>query len=442
MTRAPLRASAGADVARIVVHDYAGQPGQAQLSRALARRGHEVIHQHCPSHLTGQGSLGIEPGDPGTLRFEACPLGTALHRSAFLTRIRQEVAYGRKAARCIIDHRPDVAIVSNVPLLAHAILARRLSARGIPMVFWLQDICPDAIGATVRPRFPTIARLVAGLAERIERSIARSSSGIVAPSTSFLDELRAWGVADRTTVVPNWAPIDELPARRRVNAWSERMGLSVCPVVLYSGTLDLDHDPSILALISAQLHESRPDARVVVISEGKGRQWLEKWKQEHRAENLLLLDSQPYEDLPDVLASADVLVAILKPGASRFSVPSEVLTYLWAQRAILGVIPRDNSMAEILETNEAGWVVDPAARRGVASRVEELLDDHQLRRLMGRDGRRYAETEFSAQRAADCFMGIFETCLPRPVIDVGDAVLTTLHPTSGPWTPHEVKLAV
>ena len=39
---------------RIVVHDYSGHPGQAQLSRALAARGYEVTHQHCPAYATGK----------------------------------------------------------------------------------------------------------------------------------------------------------------------------------------------------------------------------------------------------------------------------------------------------------------------------------------------------------------------------------------------------
>src|SRR5580700_1879611 len=98
------------------------------------------------------------------------------------------------------------------------------------------------------------------------------------------------------------------------------MGLSNRPVVLYSGTLGLKHDPSILALLADQLQSSHPEAMVVVISEGSGRLWLEEWKAEQKVDNLMLLDFQPYQDLPEVLASADVLVAILEPDASRFSV--------------------------------------------------------------------------------------------------------------------------
>jgi colanic acid biosynthesis glycosyl transferase WcaI len=400
---------------RIVVHDYSGHPGQAQLSRSLAAQGYEVIHQHCPAYATGKGALERQPGDPVTLRFEACHVRSEFNRYSYLTRIRHEIEYGRGASHRILDQRPDVVVVSNVPLIAHAIIARKLRRKHVPMVFWLQDIYSAAIGATARQRIPFFGRAIGVVAELMERSIARASAGVVAISPTFLGKLRSWGVSKKSIVVPNWAPIDELPVRPRQNAWSERMGLSDRPVVLYSGTLGLKHDPSLLALIAAKLETERPEARVVVISEGKGRQWLEEWKSDHGAENLLLLDFQPYEDLPDVLATADLLVAILEPDASKFSVPSKVLTYLCAQRAVLGVIPPDNSVAEILMSNEAGYVVDPARRQDVADQVVALLGDDELRMVQGKSGRRYAEVEFSATRAAARFIDLFDPWVARPV---------------------------
>ena len=187
-------------------------------------------------------------------------------------------------------------------------------------------------------------------------------------------------------------------------------------MVLYSGTLGLKHDPSVLALIAQRLRESHPDARVVVISEGKGRDWLEGWKRDHgaAADNLVLLDFQPYEDLPAVMGSADVLVAVLEPDASRFSVPSKVLTYLCAGRAIVGVLPPDNSAAEILLSHGAGLVVDPARRDDVAFEVARLVDDEACRGAMGRAGRRYAERAFSPETAADRFVEVFGDLVDGP----------------------------
>jgi glycosyltransferase involved in cell wall biosynthesis len=341
-------------------------------------------------------------------------MGDEFKRYSVMRRLLQELEYGAKVGRLIAADNPDVAVISNVPLLAHSLLAWRLSRRRIPMIFWHQDIYSSAIGAAAKKRFPVLGRTIGWAAERVERGIARSSAAIVAISPIFLEKLREWGVDQKTTVIPNWAPLGELPVHQRQNPWSDRMGLSSVPVVLYSGTLGLKHDPSIMALMATRLKDARPEARVVVVSEGKGREWLENWKRQEQAENLVLLDYQSYDELPHVMASADVLVAILEPDASKFSVPSKVLTYLCAERAILGVIPHANSVAEILLNHHAGVVVDPADRDLVASAVVELLADDDLRGGLARAGRAYAESEFSPERAAERFEGIFAGWLQKP----------------------------
>jgi colanic acid biosynthesis glycosyl transferase WcaI len=399
---------------RIVVHDYSGHPGQAQLSRALARRGYEVTHQHCPSYTTGRGSLQREAGDPATLTFEPVEMDGTFAKYSALTRLRQELQYGRTAARAIAAKDPAVVVISNVPLLAHSVLARKLSRRGIPMVFWHQDIYSEAIGVAARRRIPVFGGFLARLADRVERKIARRSVAVVAISPTFLERLSEWGVAGKTTIVPNWAPIDELPVRPADNAWRQRAGLSDNLVVLYSGTLGLKHDPSILAELATGLRDSHPGARVVVVSEGKGRDWLEEHKARGGADNIVLLDFQPYEDLPEMMASADLLVAILEPDASKFSVPSKVLTYLCASRAVLGVLPPDNSVAEILSTEEAGVVVDPSERERVVKEAAALLADGDRRHTMGRAGRRYAERTFNPETAADQFLLAFGDTVGAP----------------------------
>ncbi|HVA07434.1 MAG TPA: glycosyltransferase family 4 protein [Acidimicrobiales bacterium] len=407
MTRVPMST-------RIVVHDYSGHPCQVQLSRVLAGRGHQVIHQHCPSYVTGKGGVEAMPGDPVTLTFQPCPMQGEFKRYSPVKRVMQEVEYGRRVGILIGAQRPDVAILSNIPLLAHALVALRLKRMRIPMVFWHQDIYSAAITAAAEKRLGAVGRVVGWIADRIERTIARSSTAIVAISPTFLPKLRSWGVEEAAiNVVPNWAPIEDLPVCEKDNPWSDRMGLSSTPVVLYSGTLGLKHDPSILAMVAEHLNTARPEARVVVISEGKGRDWLEEWKRDRGAENLILLDYQPYPDLPEVMGSADLLMAILEPDASKYSVPSKVLSYLCAGRAIVGFLPGDNSIAEILEGNQAGVVVNPAERNKIGPTVAELINDGERRGRMGGAGRHYAESVFSPDTAADRFETVINACLAR-----------------------------
>ena len=108
---------------------------------------------------------------------------------------------------------------------------------------------------------------------------------------------------------------------------------------------------------------------------------------------LMLLDYQPYEQLPDMLASADVLVVVLENDASRYSVPSKVLNYFCAGRPVLGLMPTDNAVAHMIESAQAGLVVDPTDGAAASAALNGLLSDPTAQQ-MGAAARRYAETTF------------------------------------------------
>ena len=148
------------------------------------------------------------------------------------------------------------------------------------------------------------------------------------------------------------------------------------------------------------------DARVVVISEGQGRDILEEERDRLQLNNLMLLDYQPYYSLPDVLASADVLVTVLEPDAGRYSVPSKVLNYLCAARPVLGIMPAENDAADTLLTSGAGVVVSPHDRGEAVTRLLDLLAAPEQRAEMGAAGRRYAEETFDIASIAARFESV------------------------------------
>lgn len=394
---------------RIVVHDYSGHPGQVSLSRSLARRGHTVIHQYCPSYPTGNGAVEALPDDPDGFSVEGVALTQSFARYTIVRRIRQEIQYGTLAARAIRQHNPDVALLSNIPLLSLLIAASALRRYRIPFVFWQQDVYSAAIGLAATRRLKAIGTFIGWIAARVERHIARQSKSVVPIDESFRPVLSAWGVAEsHIHVIPNWAPIAELPQRSRDNDWAKAQGLGDVPVVMYTGTLGLKHDPMLLADAAAALGD---DARVVVISEGMGRAVLEEARTTRALANLELLDFQPYDALPDVMASADVLVALLEPEASVYSVPSKVLTYLCSGRPIVGVIPSENSVARVIHEADAGRLVTPGDSDGLATTLSALLADDALRSTLGANARTYAEKTFDPDAVATHFEDVLTTAV-------------------------------
>jgi glycosyltransferase involved in cell wall biosynthesis len=247
----------------------------------------------------------------------------------------------------------------------------------------------------------------------MERGLLLQSDAVVTIADDFRPVLRSWGIPDeKLHVIENWAPLDELPALPRDNAWAREHGLHDRPVVLYSGTLGLKHDPRLLLELALGLRQGG-DTRVVVISQGLGADWLRREAATAELDNLLLLPYQPYERLAEVHASADVLVAILDADAGRFSVPSKVLSYHCAERPILAAVPSENLAARILIREGSGVVVEPGDAAALVRAARSLLADPALRSRLGRAARRYAERAFDVQLVGDRFEGVLAGAVPR-----------------------------
>ena len=116
-----------------------------------------------------------------------------------------------------------------------------------------------------------------------------------------------------------------------------------------------------------------------------------------------------------MLGSGDVLLVLLEPDAGVFSVPSKVLTYHCAGRAILGAIPGENLAARTIEANAAGVVVEPGDSDGFVAAARRLIDDPARRIAMGSSARRAAEETFDIDTITDEFVEVLEAALRKPI---------------------------
>jgi glycosyltransferase involved in cell wall biosynthesis len=120
--------------------------------------------------------------------------------------------------------------------------------------------------------------------------------------------------------------------------------------------------------------------------------------------DVVQLDFQPNDELPDVLASGDVLVALLEPDASRFSVPSKVCSYLAAGRPVLALTPDSNPCTPLV--NRSGGMVAYPDKSGTAlagSWAAQLAHDPDIARQIGSRARELAMAEFAINPIVDAF---------------------------------------
>lgn len=389
---------------RILIHDFAGHPFQVQLSRELARRGHTVCHVYCASlQTTPRGALIKTESDPDSLQMVGIELEKPLEKFSFLTRWRQENEYGHLLAKEIKQFKPNVVLSANTPLDAQRRIRSICQRNKIRFVYWVQDLIGVATKRLLPERIPLIGTLIGEYYERLERALLWKSDALILITEDFLPIMQAYGIRkERLHVIENWAPLEEVQPLSRENEWTAEYDLSGKRCLLYAGTLGMKHNPQLLLDLAMHLKENE-EVRVVVVSEGQGADWLKEKVMEHGINNLILLNFQPYERLPQVLATAEVLLAILEPDAGVFSVPSKVLTYHCAARPLLLAIPSENLAARIVERNETGLCVPPTDSLLFRANAERLLADDILREQLAKNARHYAETTFNISGIVDRF---------------------------------------
>ncbi len=392
-----------------IVHDYAGHPFQVQLSRELARRGHSVVHAYAGGLLTPRGSLARTPGDPAS--FESAEVAMNPHyrrdKYKFIRRRKMEVEYGNEISALIRRKKPDCVISANTPTEPQMKIAQTCAELGIRFVPWIQDFYSVAVAKLAAKKLPVIGSIIAAWYRRLEIQTLGKAAAVVSITDDFLPMLREFGVPrERIVTIPNWAPLDELPLQPRKNAWSAAQGFDGKFVYLYSGTLAMKHNPDLLKQLALKFRHD--DAvRVVVISEGPGSEWLAEQKKSPGLENLVLVPFQPFDVMPFVMGSADVLIAILEPDAGIFSVPSKVLSYHCAGRPLLAGMPSQNLAARIITENRTGFCTAPDDIDGFIKAGETLYKDAALRQDCGSRARKYAEDNFDIAKIANKF----EDCL-------------------------------
>ncbi len=319
-----------------------------------------------------------------------------------------EGRYGEYAAESILEFAPDIVVASNTPIDAQNIIHLHLKKAGIPIVFWLQDIYSIAMRSLLRRKSIPFSSWIASWYERAERRLLCESAAVVSISPDFQPILERWGVVpERSFTIENWAPRDEVREWPQDNAWSRRHGLAGKFVFLYSGTIGMKHNPAMLVRL-ADAFANRPDAILVVISEGLGADWIKAQLAGKPRPNIRALPLQPFSELPQALASASVLLALLGEESGEFSVPSKVLTYHCAGRPLLLAVPARNLAARIVQRNATGVVVAPDDEEGFVASADRLYRDASLRELCGSNALRYADEKFDIAKITAQFEHIFE----------------------------------
>ena len=358
------------------------------------------------SFQTPKGALEKRSDDPGRLQIIGIFQKKGFPKYSPIWRWAAESNYSKQLKKIVDAFKPDVVISSNAPLDIQRRLVRQCKQLGnIQFIFWVQDIYSIGMVHAFSKKLPILGALLSFYYVFLEKRLLRASDHIILIANDFKPIIRDWTHRKDITIVENWAPLDEIQPQPKKNPWAVSQGIADKFCLLYSGTLGMKHNPALL--LELAIHY-RHDERVVIIivSEGPGADWLKQEAIQRNLKNLRFYDFFDYAQLPFVLSSADVLIAILDKMAGVFSVPSKVLSYHCIGRPLLLSVPQKNLASKIVVSAQSGFVVDPDDIAGFCTCADRLKADAQLRDEMGSNALQYAKRTFDIDKKCDSFIRI------------------------------------
>jgi len=394
---------------RILVNDYCGHASPIQLSQELARRGHQVLHTYFADNVsTPKGEIRSEVSSTSNLAIVGVHMSMKFEKLSVRTRRKADLAYGRAVAKEAMSFRPNIVVSANMPLDAQSILQRVSKDQDAKFIFWLQDVYSSAVQFVLKRKKLGPVALAAGAYYRwVEKRLLKESDAVVCICPEFARLVSSWGGdRSRIVVIANWGPLKEILPTGKDNTWAREHCADGKLCFMYSGTLGMKHRPELLLALARHL-EVRGRGQLVVNAGGAGAEWLVENAGAIGEDVLKILPLQDYERLSEVMGASDVLIGLLDSDAGEFAVPSKVLSYLCAGRAIILAAPRENYAAFVVKTAGAGIVVSPDSSGDLVEAASHLMENADIRARYAANARTFAEKSFGITAIADRFLEVF-----------------------------------
>jgi glycosyltransferase involved in cell wall biosynthesis len=234
--------------------------------------------------------------------------------------------------------------------------------------------------------------IMAKLSVLVQDSIVRSSDKIIAPTSCIKEYASRLGVKDeKITVIPNGVDTNFFDPRKYVEQIESHMRLNGRKICMYCGRLDSWAGTDIILQLSKACAKKSQNTSFVIVGSGE--------EKVHPAENIVAVGRVAYEEVPKMLAVADVvLVPFPDNEVSRAASPLKLFEGMAMGKAI--VASDVDGIKEVLSHRENGMLVGPSDIAEWNKAVTELLNDGSMATRLGENARILAKERYDWGRLA------------------------------------------
>ena len=343
----------------------------ADAAAALVERGHSV------TAVTADRAY-EDPSQRFSARELRCGVSvcrlpfSSLGKRTLLHRIVGQLSFCLQSIlRVTFGKRPRAIVVTTSPPMGGAIGLLVSWLRNCPLIFWVMDINPDQ---AVAMKKVASGNPLSALLAWCNRWVLRHAA-----ATITLDRFMAARLGAKTTmnrppiVIPPW-PLTGVPKAKppEVSHFRAAQGWQGRFVVMFSG----NHSPAHpLDTILHAARELETDERFLFafVGGGIGKEGVQQAINDG-ARNIVSLPYQPFEQLEDTLAAADVHLVAMGTEMVGIVHPCKLYGAMAVGRPILLLGPENSHAGEAIQATACGRQVDHGDVAGAVAVLQALAD--------------------------------------------------------------------
>jgi colanic acid biosynthesis glycosyl transferase WcaI len=382
-----------------------GVPKTAELAESLSKRGHEV------NVVTGF------PHYPGGKLFPGYRLSIIkrqIMNEIPIFRTFEYPYHGEKPILRMLNYlsfmitspfaafftpKADVVYVWHPPLTVGIAAWLYAKIKRIPFVYDVQDIWPDFVVLSGMMKEGTVVRFL----RKLEKFVYRRAKHLIVGTKAAKDNLIGKSIpTEKISVLPNWINEDIFVESKAENIETARDSLRWNDkfVFLFAGNLGIVQGLETI-ILAAEILKDNSHIHIVFVGDGTDKSRLVNMSEEKQLSNVEFLGRRPIEEMPDLMAAANVLLVHLKDsGLSQYVIPSKIMAYLASGKPIL--VAMNGIAAELINEAKSGFVVEPEDPVKLADKMLEISrkDGTELTDS-GENGKKYLHANFAMESVID-----------------------------------------
>ena len=385
----------------------AGRPwGEATLLRDL---GHDVtVVTSGTQYLTGanirknkRGFWSEESFDNIRIIKTYAPQG---YRKSMVRRIANYIVFSLLSFAWAIRHNFDFIFMGTDPLFL------------VPFGFILSRIKRTKLVLDERDLFPETAVALGSLKPGYlthfisiwHRFVCKKADWIIAATPGIMEMLLEKGIpANKMMVLPNAFPPKDLNGKT-LETVPIQNGAGKNFTVLYAGGMGLANELMTVLKAAQILQTANLPIKFIFVGEGERKLEYSSYCKKNALLNCQFLSVLPRSQMSALLEQADVCVHSLKADPFwRCALSSKIFDYLASGKPI--IFAGIGDISDLLQKSGAGISVPPEDPSTLASAIQRLYSEPDIRIEMGKKAKLYMEEHFSIKSQMECLEKVFPT---------------------------------